>query len=244
MCDEYTYSHLVEAVVEPKGYNAVSVPIDNFGVTPESLDRVGVKSCCLCQPAWLSLPLYSMAQTLQPTGHRSFDRWLGRSVFSPKRHKAFASYNDLGYSPYTSCKADNCTHNAQCLKAHPFTLPSWHLCLPDVKFNRKENSKWPKAHCPYQGHHIVEEWQQHRHYCSRAKLGVKCNSATALSPQQHRLSLGSDSNWRHVPTQVVPLLQTLLLRHSIEDKLTCSGNSRLCTLHHQNSICTLPMITC
>ncbi len=158
-----------------------------------------------------------MAQTLHPTG-QVFDRWSGRGVFSLKRHKVFASYNDLGYSPYTSCKADDCTLNAQCLKANPFTLPSWHLCLPDVNLNRKKNSKRPEAQCPYQGHHIVEEWQQHRHYCSRVKLGVKRNSATALSSQQQRPT--SDSNWHHVPTQVVPLLRPLLLRHSIEDKLT------------------------
>ncbi len=47
LCDEYTYSHLVEAMVGPKGYNAVPVPMDNFGMTPESLDKVSSESCCL-----------------------------------------------------------------------------------------------------------------------------------------------------------------------------------------------------
>ncbi len=46
MCDEYTYSHLVEAMVGPKGYNAVPVPMDNFGMTPEFLDKVSSESCC------------------------------------------------------------------------------------------------------------------------------------------------------------------------------------------------------
>ena len=40
LCDEYTYSHLVEAMVGPKGYDAVPVPMDEFGMTPESLDKV------------------------------------------------------------------------------------------------------------------------------------------------------------------------------------------------------------
>ena len=38
--DEYTYSHLVEAMVGPKGYNAVPVPMDDFGMTPEALEQV------------------------------------------------------------------------------------------------------------------------------------------------------------------------------------------------------------
>lgn len=40
LCDEYTYSHLVEAMVGPKGYDAVPVPMDDFGMTPEALDQV------------------------------------------------------------------------------------------------------------------------------------------------------------------------------------------------------------
>lgn len=40
LCDEYTYSHLVEAMVGPKGYDAVPVPMDEFGMTPEALDKV------------------------------------------------------------------------------------------------------------------------------------------------------------------------------------------------------------
>ncbi len=47
LCDEYTYSHLVEAMVGPKGYNAVPVPMDDFGMTPESLDKVSSESCCM-----------------------------------------------------------------------------------------------------------------------------------------------------------------------------------------------------
>ena len=46
LCDEYTYSHLVEAMVRPKGYNAIPVPMDDFGMTPESLDKVSSESCC------------------------------------------------------------------------------------------------------------------------------------------------------------------------------------------------------
>ena len=42
LCDEYTYSHLVEAMVTPKGYNAIPVPMDDFGMTPEALEQVGV----------------------------------------------------------------------------------------------------------------------------------------------------------------------------------------------------------
>ena len=42
MCDEYTYSHLVEAMVTPKGYNAIPVPMDNFGMTPEALEQVNL----------------------------------------------------------------------------------------------------------------------------------------------------------------------------------------------------------
>ena len=38
--DEYTYSHLVEAMVTPKGYNAIPVPMDDFGMTPEALQQV------------------------------------------------------------------------------------------------------------------------------------------------------------------------------------------------------------
>ena len=40
LCDEYTYSHLVEAMVGPKGYVAVPVPMDEYGMTPESLEQV------------------------------------------------------------------------------------------------------------------------------------------------------------------------------------------------------------
>ena len=42
LCDEYTYSHLVEAMVTPKGYNAIPVPMDDFGMTPETLEQVSV----------------------------------------------------------------------------------------------------------------------------------------------------------------------------------------------------------
>lgn len=42
LCDEYTYSHLVEAMVTPKGYNAIPVPMDDIGMTPEALDQVSV----------------------------------------------------------------------------------------------------------------------------------------------------------------------------------------------------------
>lgn len=42
LCDEYTYSHLVEAMVTPKGYNAIPVPMDDFGMTPEALELVSV----------------------------------------------------------------------------------------------------------------------------------------------------------------------------------------------------------
>lgn len=42
LCDEYTYSHLVEAMVTPKGYNAIPVPMDDFGMTPEALEQVSV----------------------------------------------------------------------------------------------------------------------------------------------------------------------------------------------------------
>ncbi|KAL3159334.1 hypothetical protein ABBQ32_011286 [Trebouxia sp. C0010 RCD-2024] len=39
LCDEYTYSHLVEAMVGPKGYRALPVPMDDFGMTPEALEQ-------------------------------------------------------------------------------------------------------------------------------------------------------------------------------------------------------------
>lgn len=49
LCDEYTYSHLVEAMVGPKGYVAVPVPMDDYGMTPESLEQVkrpNSPTCC------------------------------------------------------------------------------------------------------------------------------------------------------------------------------------------------------
>ena len=48
LCDEYTYSHLVEAMVGPKGYQAVPVPMDEYGMTPESLEQVKCpkSTCC------------------------------------------------------------------------------------------------------------------------------------------------------------------------------------------------------
>lgn len=53
LCDEYTYSHLVEAMVTPKGYDAIPVPMDDFGMTPEALEQVSVLK------APLSLTLHS-----------------------------------------------------------------------------------------------------------------------------------------------------------------------------------------
>lgn len=44
LCDEYTYSHLVEAMVTPKGYNAIPVPMDDFGMTPEALEKVSISN--------------------------------------------------------------------------------------------------------------------------------------------------------------------------------------------------------
>ena len=40
LCDEYTYSHLVEAMMGPKGYVPVPVPMDDYGMTPEALEQV------------------------------------------------------------------------------------------------------------------------------------------------------------------------------------------------------------
>lgn len=40
LCDEYTYSHLVEAMMGPKGYVPVPVPMDDFGMTPDALEQV------------------------------------------------------------------------------------------------------------------------------------------------------------------------------------------------------------
>ena len=60
---------------------------------------------------------------------------------------------------------------AHTMQANPFTLPSWHLCLPDVNLNGKKDCKRPESNRPYQAHHIVEEWQQHRHHCSKVRLG-------------------------------------------------------------------------
>ena len=37
---QYTYSHLVEAMVGPKGYKAIPVPTDDEGMTPETLEQV------------------------------------------------------------------------------------------------------------------------------------------------------------------------------------------------------------
>ena len=105
-----------------------------------------------------SLPFFGSileARTLHPSG-QMVEKWSGRIVCSLKRHKVFASYKDLDCSPYTGCKADNCTHNAHSWKANPFTLPFWHLCLPNVNLKRKKNCKRPEAHRPYQGHHIAE----------------------------------------------------------------------------------------
>lgn len=45
LCDEYTYSHLVEAMVGPKGYCALPVPMDDFGMTPEALEQVSIFTC-------------------------------------------------------------------------------------------------------------------------------------------------------------------------------------------------------
>eukprot|EP00891_Asterochloris_glomerata_P003670 jgi/Astpho2/3670/fgenesh1_pg.00059_%23_23_t len=39
LCDKYTYSHLVEAMVGPKGYKAIPVPTDDEGMTPETLEQ-------------------------------------------------------------------------------------------------------------------------------------------------------------------------------------------------------------
>ena len=49
---QYTYSHLVEAMVGPKGYKAIPVPTDDEGMTPESLEQVSLQlglhaNCCL-----------------------------------------------------------------------------------------------------------------------------------------------------------------------------------------------------
>ena len=40
LCDEYTYSHLVEAMMGPKGYVPIPVPMDDFGMTPDALEQV------------------------------------------------------------------------------------------------------------------------------------------------------------------------------------------------------------
>lgn len=40
LCDEYTYSHLVEAMMGPKGYTPVPVPMDDFGMTAKALQQV------------------------------------------------------------------------------------------------------------------------------------------------------------------------------------------------------------
>ena len=42
LCDEYTYSHLVEAMIGPKGYKAVPVAMDEHGMIPQKLQEVGI----------------------------------------------------------------------------------------------------------------------------------------------------------------------------------------------------------
>lgn len=59
LCDEYTYSHLVEAMVGPKGYVAIPVPMDACGMTPEALEKViHALMCHLRMPElWAATPL-------------------------------------------------------------------------------------------------------------------------------------------------------------------------------------------
>lgn len=38
--EEYTYSHMLESVAEPKGYVPLGVPIDGAGILPAGLRRV------------------------------------------------------------------------------------------------------------------------------------------------------------------------------------------------------------
>ena len=40
LCEEYTYSHILESVAEPKGYEPLGVPIDRDGILPACLRQV------------------------------------------------------------------------------------------------------------------------------------------------------------------------------------------------------------
>ena len=46
LVEEYTYSHILESVAEPKGYRPVGVPIDRDGIVPAGLRQV----CCAHRP--------------------------------------------------------------------------------------------------------------------------------------------------------------------------------------------------
>jgi len=38
--EEYTYSHILESVAEPKGYVPLGVPMDRHGIRPDALRQV------------------------------------------------------------------------------------------------------------------------------------------------------------------------------------------------------------
>lgn len=49
LVEEYTYSHMLESVAEPKGYVPVGVPIDSSGIIPDGLRRVRALFQCPVQ---------------------------------------------------------------------------------------------------------------------------------------------------------------------------------------------------
>ena len=40
LVEEYTYSHILESVAEPKGYVPIGVPMDRDGILPDALRQV------------------------------------------------------------------------------------------------------------------------------------------------------------------------------------------------------------
>eukprot|EP00951_Prasinocladus_malaysianus_P001060 scaffold7468_cov31-Prasinocladus_malaysianus.AAC.3 len=41
LCEEYTYSNILESTLMPKGYDTIPIPIDGAGIVPEAMREVG-----------------------------------------------------------------------------------------------------------------------------------------------------------------------------------------------------------
>uniref|UniRef100_A0A061S2W1 Kynurenine/2-aminoadipate aminotransferase n=1 Tax=Tetraselmis sp. GSL018 TaxID=582737 RepID=A0A061S2W1_9CHLO len=66
LCEEYTYSNILESTLMPKGYECVAVPMDNHGIIPAELRKVLEQR----REAGLKIPslLYTVPVAQNPTG--------------------------------------------------------------------------------------------------------------------------------------------------------------------------------